>query len=1518
MKVLKTVVKVIAIVATVASFIPGPWQPVAALVAKIAWVASAALEVAAPTRKARPSARGSPTEYRLDPNSGIPYMVGRTQFAGCCVKRETWGEDNVYQGFTSVYSCGPINGIEAFTADRNVIGFDGAGAAIGTLAGFMWFVSQLGACPSPLLASPVAGYPGWDASRKMSGLAASHWVLQFDKDGKKFTGGPPVPGIIATGVKVYDPRLDSTYPGGSGACRALDESTYVYSETPHLHALTYALGRWQNGKKRMGIGFPVDSIDLAYFVNAANVDEANGWKVGGVVYSTDSKWNTLKWFMEAGGARPLTVGGKLSGSQSAPKAAVVTITDDEIVGKGSIAATTTFRDRINTGIPRYRSEAHGWEFVQADPVSIAGYIATDGGVKTREYEWTLVQQTKQASQLTAYEIYNAREMGPIELPLKIRWIGLKPGDAVTLSMPKINLIDQKAIVNARSFDVQTGSVTIKAWSETEEKHNDALTLNGAAPPIPSLGFDPNAEPVGPLITDFTVFPGQLDTAVGTIPAIKITGSIGTRRNVTEIEFQYRKVGTLAWKSAGWFSPDTTEVIVTGVEPGETYEARMRYKIQRRRSSFVMVGGTATVEVVGADSANSSASIIGQGPWATLQRDVDSVLDEVDAIASDGLLTRAEKRSLLKQMAVVTSDYNSLLALANANDVDVSEVTDAYNALIAGLETYSPGWNDDTSNTRIYTPLMVGVTNYLSGWNLVSGATIGAQVGGYTPLTDPNGAGYAAVTRSGNVLPNGHSTIGLIVKKDAVPRAVRMPMFQIFSGAGFDVGLFLDTQTGDVGTRIVSGGFVDYGVFDLGEDWLLWGTVNTIGATVDINVYPAIGSNFVIAPTATGSISVRGIPLLAAGDFDALGGAAIQARLGALGKAIADVNLVDWSGVLDAPYASIYSNNMLVLDTWKPGMAYNPGLPGYQFDPTLNSYTIFGAGAGVNHNTIYGNFAGPSGASEPVLWASGGGTYGDGGIGSWIIGPGQGFDPALSYRASVWVYGQTPANGYFGPAGPDIRNMDGSPNGNPYWVSAWIPPVNLKWYLLVGILHGANYGGGDSGVSGMYDPDTGKKVLSGVDFKLGAGAASAGLRFFYYDNRLTNFGYFARPRIEPLAENTPSVEALMATVGADINKNVFDSFSGTIRTRAELLTALGSSAGFSGQGSLATLNYVTFGGTVYETTGIVATLVAFKTALGISSAISGQGLLATMNNVNLDTYVLDGTTYARIKGSELTSGVIKLGIPGSGYRLGDARNIPPIVTVNLRYKYTGTVTYTCTTTSATITVGAGSLIIGSTSVSFNAMTVNVSGTAGTTRSVYLYCNVNAYISGAHTLLQTTDANTIYSNDNNVFLGTVDVVFPASGSGGGTGGPGGGGITYCVAEDVYVETRHGSLLASDVQAGELGVVITEDGQSLEWAKVLSNVRSPNKEEMCQLMSVKSGISVRVSRSTPVTLEDGTAMKAGDVDGQCLPVVRRGELTWEPCVADPLPPAFVRYISFGGRSFLAGDTPAEGIITHNYSKP
>jgi hypothetical protein len=110
--------------------------------------------------------------------------------------------------------------------------------------------------------------------------------------------------IRGKGAKFYDPRKDSTVPGGSGSHRADDQSTWEWDDdacrNPALALLFYLLGwRIQNPSTSewllaVGKGIPQERINLESFAVAANVcDEPVPTFAGGYEprYRCDGVWS---------------------------------------------------------------------------------------------------------------------------------------------------------------------------------------------------------------------------------------------------------------------------------------------------------------------------------------------------------------------------------------------------------------------------------------------------------------------------------------------------------------------------------------------------------------------------------------------------------------------------------------------------------------------------------------------------------------------------------------------------------------------------------------------------------------------------------------------------------------------------------------------------------------------------------------------------------------------------------------------------------------------------------------------------------------------------------------------------------------------------------------------------------------------------------------------------------------------------------------------------------------------------
>lgn len=504
-KVAKTV-GIIAGVVALSIALPGVGTALglsAATTATVASVASAisaaAMAVSQATMKP-PDMRGTINEVMIGSNMPVPYAVGRTYVGGNKVYEDSANTNNYDRTQIFVYShAGPIEEFQALQADFTTIAFStSAGGLIAGVAagyygadgGYLWADSRKGLRPDTALAAFAgrAAFRDWGASHKLSGMACASVTMEFDEDGKRWSSGIPQWGMVGKWVKAYDPRLDGTYPGGSGPQRWADEATWTWTENPALHALAYARGRFMNGKKVVGAGLAREAILVDRFVTMANLAEANGWTCGGVVYEAPglNKWDNLKRFLAAAAAEPVWVGGMLGLRLSAPVTPLDTISADDLAdGPIEIKAMRSWHERMNTVVPRYRSEAHKWDYVQAEAVTATTYVTEDGETKTQEIQFDLVQDKDQAAELAAYAIVNGREFS-VSLTVKPRLMAFRPGEALELDIPEAGLNGQAAVITARRIDPATGMISLTLDSETSAKHAFALGRTGTAPPTPTI------------------------------------------------------------------------------------------------------------------------------------------------------------------------------------------------------------------------------------------------------------------------------------------------------------------------------------------------------------------------------------------------------------------------------------------------------------------------------------------------------------------------------------------------------------------------------------------------------------------------------------------------------------------------------------------------------------------------------------------------------------------------------------------------------------------------------------------------------------------------------------------------------------------------------------------------------------------------------------------------------------------------------------------------------------------------
>lgn len=550
---MRTMGQISGIAATVLAFVPGA-QPIAAAFAANAAIMSIGAQITAK----KPSAQGSSTSITIGANMPSQMILGESYSGGSRVHLTAYGTENdvpnAYLWAVDVYGVGgPYDALVATYGDFTAISFDGDGKAIGHYSNDTLYRDyQLGETPESSALTPHwSGAPDWGSGYKLSGKAAIGYNARFPKDGKRFGSGFFQTGAVWRGIKLYDPRLDTTYPGGAGSQRwaspsdtaafSAAKATWTYSRNPGLHGLRYALSTWERDEtdtdaeyqKVFGIGLDFADIIVADFIELANVCDDNGWTCNGVIQEPGDKWANLKSILQAGGAEPCFKGGKLGVRINAPRVALDTITRDDLAdGELSIPGMLSYRDRLNTIIPKYRSPDHKWEYVATqEAIQVTDYVTQDGEEKSEERQYNLVTDPVQAAQLAAYDLVSGREAGPIELPLQPRLRRYGPGDLLTIDLPEAGLSGDYLILQ-RSVDPATMIVNMTFVSEDPDKHEYALSQTGTMPPAITIEGPEAADDVTGTINDTTSTMISTSSQVGlTITAddTSITISDHTRR-----------------------------------------------------------------------------------------------------------------------------------------------------------------------------------------------------------------------------------------------------------------------------------------------------------------------------------------------------------------------------------------------------------------------------------------------------------------------------------------------------------------------------------------------------------------------------------------------------------------------------------------------------------------------------------------------------------------------------------------------------------------------------------------------------------------------------------------------------------------------------------------------------------------------------------------------------------------------------------------------------------------------------
>ncbi len=331
----------------------------------------------------------------------------------------------------------------------------------------------------------------------------AYLVLQMTRDDTAFPNGAPRDiTAIVSGLKLYDPRLDSTN-GGSGSHRATDPSTWAFSENPALMTRWYLTGGsvHNTGETTRLIKYglkEVDSrVDDPYVVAAANIcDEllsgaeadplGSGVSkrfIAGLEVTTGEIHRTvLQELLDSMAGTMTYVHGKWRIYAGAYDSPLHSFTQEDLYGELEVSDTTDGDDRYNAVsavfFDRFAGYAEGTTLFRTD----AAYETQDGAERiTREIDLRAVTDQYVAQRLAEIELRKSRMMRTIKITGALNLMKVAINETFTLSHTRYGWTNRvfRCLEKQFEFDQEAGRVVLTARAESAAVYNDMLTADYA-------------------------------------------------------------------------------------------------------------------------------------------------------------------------------------------------------------------------------------------------------------------------------------------------------------------------------------------------------------------------------------------------------------------------------------------------------------------------------------------------------------------------------------------------------------------------------------------------------------------------------------------------------------------------------------------------------------------------------------------------------------------------------------------------------------------------------------------------------------------------------------------------------------------------------------------------------------------------------------------------------------------------------------------------------------------------------
>ena len=296
----------------------------------------------------------------------------------------------------------------------------------------------------------------WGSGERLTGCAYTYIRIKrtgnTDKSESPLVSGlPSRVTVVGEGALLYDPRLDSTVTGGSGAHRADDQTTWGASyspadsyDNPALQLLWWLLGWKIGGKLSVGCGVPPARIDLESFIEAANIcDEsvtlaAGGtqerYRSSGTASDSDGRMDIINTFLLSMNGTMRDNGGKLSLDILKDDLAdyVLDLADDDVLEAFQWDQTGSLSETHNAVRGRFVDPSNNslYQMVDYPEVTIT---SPDGIERVLSLDLGYVEEGRRAQRIAKQVLQRNQYRGSFQSVFSAKALGCDIGEIVRLT-----------------------------------------------------------------------------------------------------------------------------------------------------------------------------------------------------------------------------------------------------------------------------------------------------------------------------------------------------------------------------------------------------------------------------------------------------------------------------------------------------------------------------------------------------------------------------------------------------------------------------------------------------------------------------------------------------------------------------------------------------------------------------------------------------------------------------------------------------------------------------------------------------------------------------------------------------------------------------------------------------------------------------------------------------------------------------------------------------------------------------